>query len=211
MNAKSMYIELLKLAVHFSEDEINTIKKCIEVRNYSKGELLLREGEYSDTIIFISEGLLREFYYTAPEGTTDTSILNDLDNISEDYTYTSWIMAEGNFVYNVRSFLENTPSKCYIKAEEDSVVIIMTKKDFEFLLETMPQGEKIVRIFYEKALIEYERRLELLREKDTLIRYQKFIELYPHLHQRISLKKTATYLNISPRHLSRIRAFPLKK
>ncbi|MFD2522483.1 Crp/Fnr family transcriptional regulator [Emticicia soli] len=211
MNPKSTYIELLRIAADFSEDEINTIKKCIEVKKYAKGELLLREGEYSDTIIYISEGLLREFYYTPPEGATETVYLNDFESIYEDDTYTSWIMAEGNFVYNVRSFLENTPSKCYIKAEEDSVVITMPKTDLDFLLGIMPQGRKILGLFYEKALIEYERRLELLREKDTLIRYQKFIELYPHLHQRISLKKIATYLNISPRHLSRIRALPIKK
>lgn len=209
MNPKSTYIGLLNLEVNFTDAEMNAIKKCLEVKRYTKGDLLLREGENSDAIIFISEGLLREFYYTPPN--EDTKLpkqpVHNSDNINEDYTYTSWIMAEGSFVYNVRSFLENTPSKCYIKAEEDCLVVTISKSDFEYLVDIIPKSEKIVRVLLEKALIEYERRLELLREKDTLIRYEKFIEAYPHLHQRISLKKIATYLNISPRHLSRIRAF----
>nr|MCC5648214.1 hypothetical protein [Nostoc sp. CHAB 5824] len=89
--------------------------------------------------------------------------------------------------------------------------VIISKADLTYLLETIPKMERIVRMLQERGLMEYERRLELLREKDTLLRYQKFIEAYPNLQNRISLKKIATYLNISPRHLSRIRSQPVRK
>ncbi|NBA85335.1 cyclic nucleotide-binding domain-containing protein [Emticicia sp. CRIBPO] len=211
MNPKSAYLETLSLFTSFNEVELDLIKRCLEVKKYSKGEFLLKEGEYSEHIIFITTGLLREYYHLS-QNDSDTSFhLADGNNTYEDNACTSWIMGEGNFVYNVRSFLEDRPSKCYILAEEDSTVVIISKADLTYLLETIPKMERIVRMLQERGLMEYERRLELLREKDTLLRYQKFIEAYPNLQNRISLKKIATYLNISPRHLSRIRSQPVRK
>jgi hypothetical protein len=46
----------------------------------------------------------------------------------------SWFLAEGNFMFAVKSFVELSPSFENIIAEEDSTVVILKKSDLESLL-----------------------------------------------------------------------------
>jgi CRP/FNR family transcriptional regulator, anaerobic regulatory protein len=53
------YISLVPIFQGLQEDEIQVIQKVTQIKEYQKGECIFREGESSETLYLISEGLIK--------------------------------------------------------------------------------------------------------------------------------------------------------
>ena len=121
-----------------------------------------------------------------------------------DYVYTTYI-----------DYLNNTEStitiECYIDAEEPEKVITIAPGDNYIDLHNSVGFYEPFQEYYELHISSEE---VMVTEKATLPlsglfdihNYQILIKEYPQLLQRVSLKEIASYLNITPQSLSRIRA-----
>ena len=69
-----------------------------------------------------------------------------------------------------------------------------------------PNWIKVQKYFAEQMYIELERRIFSYQKEKAKERYQQLIEKYPEYIEQIPLQYLASYLNITPRHLSRIRS-----
>jgi CRP-like cAMP-binding protein len=98
----------------------------------------------------------------------------------------------------------------YIEALEDSSIHQLSKDGFDKLLFDVPKFERFFRILMQNA---YTR--EQLRMIDNLSlsaedRYESFLRKYPHIASVVTQKQIASYLGITPEHLSAIRKKSLK-
>jgi CRP-like cAMP-binding protein len=176
--------------VTLSEDELKIIGSYFKPIVYEKDTIILKIGQIDTRLFFVEEGVLQEFSYQE----------------ENDQYITNWLMPEGSFIYSTISFLSGMPTEMGIKAIENVKLLYITKEDIEKLYIEVPQAERIGRLLAEQYMVIYERFLFLMRYKSSDERLTWFEQTFPTLLKRIPLKYIASYLNIRPETLSRVRA-----
>lgn len=171
-------------------DEVNYIVSHFSKEHHKQGSIVLNVGEINEYFYFIEKGILREFSPSKDELNPETD--------------THWIMPENNFTYIVSSFMEQIPSKIAIEAIDSTVLWKIHKTEMDRLYFEFPQLNIIGRIMTEAYLQKYESYIIMMRDNSES-RYNWFCDYHPELANRIPLKYIASYLNIRPETLSRIR------
>ena len=187
-----MNIEPLKQSfnkhVSLSEKEWEIVSSFIQLKSFSKGDILLRQNEVCGFITFLLSGSV--IYYQLTEKG---------DEITTDFAF------EGEWVTDNRSRISQTPSHLNIKAFEESQVAMICENDLEELFKRVPSMERVGRLLIEQA---YVKNVQLSIDLQTLSaeeRYQKLISESPQAFQRLPLYHIANYLGIAAKSLSRIR------
>lgn len=175
-------------SIGMSNREVQEVSLCFSNITLKKGDSLLKLGQVSKTLYFVESGVIKEAY---------------LDRGREIVTS---LVSEGYFVFSISSFLLQETSKYYIKVVSKNCVLqsINISKYYQ-LLDQHPKPQYLQRITYEKYLIKYEKRLELLRSFSAKEKYLNFLESESELSNRIPIKDIASYLAIDPTTLSRVR------
>lgn len=174
-----------------SSCEVNAVLAAFDVKIYEKNTLLLSIGDISTQLIFVEYGLVQEFSTLAQEAQEDTMI-------------TRWFISEGHFHYVVHSFLDHLPSASGIEVLEKAKIWSIKKQDLEALYDSYPSLHILSKLMMERVLKKYESYIAVLR-KSAEERLEWFYRNQPQLANRIPQKYVASYLNITPTHLSRIR------
>ena len=174
--------------VSLNDEEWLQLTGFIEIKSVPKNGYFLEEGQVCDSIAFIQSGALVYFKLTKKQ-----------DEITTDFAF------EGEWVTNNHSRLNHLPSMIYIKAIEDSELLIIQNENLNVLFGKIPKLEKLGRILMEQAFIKIAQSsidLQVLSAKE---RYIKLLQQYPAVFQRVPLYHIANYLGIAPKSLSRIR------
>lgn len=115
------------------------------------------------------------------------------------------------WLYDLYSFQTNTPSRFTIEATEDCELFQLRLSEMENLAKTSPGFERFIRLMSMNAFVSAQARLIELMTNTTDTRYEAFILKYPHFFQRFPQYIIASYLNVTPEHLSATRARLSKK
>lgn len=174
--------------INISEQDFQQFVKLFELKTFKKKEVVLKEGDYCLFEGFVLNGCFKIYY------------LNE-----NGFEQTLYFAVEGWWITDIDSFINNVPSILNIEALEDSEVLMISKKDKEYLYKTMPQIEKLFRIMNQKSSVSLQRRILSLTGKTADKRYLEFLEKYPGLEQRITQQQVASYLGITHEFLSKIR------
>jgi hypothetical protein len=119
-------------------------------------------------------------------------------------------MQPENFISSFTSFLTNTPTHENIAALEETELKIISKKDLERISELIPQLQIFRRIIAENLFIIMEKRISMLQSQTAYERYENMLKENQDIIMSVPLQYTASFLGISPQHLSRIRKEILK-
>ena len=171
-----------------SESEISLILELVEEKNISSGSFLLKPGEICQHTFFVEKGLLR--LYSLSE--------NGKEHILQ-FASQNWLLSDRDSVF----FKE--PSKFYIEAIEDSVLIPMDEEIFRKIAKLSPKFRENNEILLQNHIRHLNQRINLLLSASAKTRYLEFIKLYPDLQLRVPQWMVASYLGITPESLSRVR------
>jgi CRP-like cAMP-binding protein len=185
-------LTVLQQVTEFDETEQELITNSFEKSTFFKGQFLLRESEISDKLYFISSGLIVEYY----------GVITANDSYKEILTQ---ISGEGSFFYSSSSFINGKPSTRQVKAIENTAVNYISKSKLEELYLQVPKFDRIARILTEQYLADAENRLELRENTNNKEKYLAFLERYKMVNNRLKIKEIASFLNMTPETLSRIR------
>ena len=174
--------------IRLSESEADYFVSLLQRRTLKRKEFLLKEGDVCKTENFITKGCLRT--YTIDENGVEHTIMFAMED---------W------WIGDLYGFWTQTPSTHFIEALENSELLQISKPNLDKLFETVPKFERFYRIVFQNALIAERRRVNQNLSFTAEQRYLNFIEKYPELENRISLKLIATFLGITPEFLSMIR------
>ena len=156
------------------------------IRQYSKGQYLLKEGQVATQYYFILQGCLRVYY------------LKDGEEI------TTALCVEEQSV--IPSSLETgLPSKYNIVCMENCTILSAAPSMEAAVFEKHPQFERLCRILAEKELVKVRTDHETYVTSDAETRYLQLLEQNPSLFQRVPQYHIASLLGIKPETLSRIR------
>lgn len=174
--------------INLSEEDFQQFVKPFELKKFKKKEVVLKEGDYCLFEGFVLNGCFKIYY------------LNE-----NGFEQTLYFAVEGWWITDIDSLINNVPGILNIEALEDSEVLMIAKKDKEYLYEIMPQIEKLFRIMNQRSSVALQRRILSLTGKTADKRYLEFLEKYPGLEQRITQQQLASYLGITHEFLSKIR------
>jgi CRP/FNR family transcriptional regulator, anaerobic regulatory protein len=188
---------LIKNFNTFNEAEVEKICNAFVPISFDAKSLLLNEGEICNKVYYVYEGVLREFSYI------DADI--DIDTDTDTRTLTHHILAENEWIYQIESFLLEKPSACCIEALSPIKAFYIIKQDLERLVSEIPSLAYVMIKIYEKYLLQLEHRNAFHRIKSAEQRLEVFEKMQPNIQNRVSGKVLASYLNVTPQQLSRIR------
>lgn len=159
----------------------------MQIRYFEKGDLIIEAGKTESHLSIVIEGLTRHY------------VIKDGLDISFDFSF------KDEFNSSYASFVQQQPSLFYIEALQPTLLASFSYRFLQGLYEKYPASNRFGRIAVEEYFVLREKReLSLLTENATE-RYKKLLEEQPIYIQQIPLKYLATYLNIKPESLSRIR------
>ncbi len=181
INAIEKYITL-------NDNEKSKLDGAFKSTKIKRGECWIKAGDYCNQIAFIKEGKFR-FYH-----------LDDDQN-----EITCYFGRENDFISALTSFIGKNPSREYIEALENSELLVIHRNELEVLTHEIPSIQYLRRIVAEQQYVIAEQRIEMLQSKTARERYLLMMANNPEIILNFPLQYIASYLGISPQHLSRLR------
>lgn len=192
---KNQFLKDTYNSMNFTEEEWAIIGELVVFKEYKKGTVLLRAGQFSTVTYFLIKGCLRSYYLVDGEEKL-TSFYTENENFTPSCAVT------------------NKPAEHYLDCLEDCLedclVSIGTPESEKKFLEKFPRFEKTCRIFAEELLNMKQSEFDSFRITSPELRYRNFAAKRPDLIQRIPQYQIASYLGLTPQSLSRIRRRLLK-
>jgi len=175
--------------------EWELIKLKLKVKEFKKGELILKVGDVCKDVLFIEEGYARAYV---------------IGENGKDYTWSIMFNNENSKVENLflidfDSFLSGRASKLEIEALSDCKAVKFSKSDLDFLQDKSKNVERFSRLMSELGY-SYLHNLLLDRQiKSAKERVEEFLKTKRHLLDIVPQYHIASLLAITPQHLSRIK------
>jgi len=112
---------------------------------------------------------------------------------------------EGWWVSDFKSFINQQPAMLYIDAIEDTELLLLSRADYEQLMEEVPVMERYFRMLYQNSLVTKDERLISSNSYTAEEKFQRMLQASPEIMQRVPQHLVASYLGLAPETLSRIR------
>lgn len=169
------------------EDDLRTFISKFKPVSLEKGEYFIREGQISRKIGFIVSGSMLCSYNRSGEEIIDEFSLDK------------------EFITDYNSFLTNSPAEKDVKCLENTELLVIGYDDLQDLYSQNQAFERVGRLMAEALFMNWHQKAKSLMLDDAEARYIKLISKRPNLPQRIPQYLIASYLNVKPETLSRIR------
>lgn len=169
--------------------ELQILLDAGEKKEIKKKELLAEPGRPIKTSYFLAKGIVRHY------------VVDENEN-----EFTKNFMASPNFlVSSIPDFFLQTKASIHCEALSDLLVVEWSYKDLINFAEGHP---KFFHFLLKCVVIAYkqkETKEVSMLQLDAKHRYDQFVESFPKIAFDVPLRYIASYLNIRPETLSRIR------
>lgn len=180
--------ELARRYSTMAHDELDILESILVPMKFARGEKVVESGDVSDAIYYVERGMVREFYF------------------KNNKSVTEYLAADGTIVMSIESLFREEPSKLVIEALEPTIVYALPKKRLEEAALHNVNIQILYRKILEESLIISQRRADLLRFESAKDRYLKLCKLNPKVIMKAPLVYVASYLQMTPETLSRVRS-----
>jgi len=183
--------ELARRYSTMTHDELDILEGILVPMKFAKGDVILKEGEICRHIYWVVKGLVRQYYYKNKKELTE------------------YMATENSIFMSIESLFKEEPSHQNIHALEPTIIYALPKKDLEAVAIKCVNIQMLYRKILEESLIISQRHADMLRFESAQDRYQKLMKRYPQLVLRAPLVYIASYLQMTPETLSRVRTAAL--
>jgi CRP-like cAMP-binding protein len=185
-----MFNQFITKHVEFTEAELVAFnKQCTQV-NFLKGDLIIKAGEVQKNLYFITKGIIRNFVENKKG---EIKIYNFR---SENMTVTGY--ATYNYEDNLKALVN-------VECLEDCTLIEVPYEAINFVINNMKLGDRLGRFMAEAHVVQM---LHYVLQRDTktiIERLDSIDKSFPNIHQRVPQYMIASYLGITPVHLSNLK------
>jgi CRP-like cAMP-binding protein len=170
-----------------THEELDMLESILVAKRYAKNEKILSEGEVCENIYWIVKGLVRQFYYKNGKELTE------------------YMATEYNICMCIESLFLEQPTNLQIMAIEPTILYCLPKAKLEAVAMKSVNIQILYRKILEESLILSQIHADMLRFESAIDRYQKLVKRSPQLVLRAPLVYIASYLQMTPETLSRVR------
>lgn len=190
-NKRDIARELARRYSTMTHDELDILESILVSQKYAKGEMILKEGDICRQFLYIDKGLVRQFYFKHGKEVTE--------HLGQEQT----------IVMCIESLFKEEPTKLQVEALEPTTVYALPKADLERVAMHNVNIQILYRKILEESLITSQIHADLVRFETAQDRYKKLCKLCPQVVLRAPLVYIASYLQMTPETLSRVRASTL--
>jgi CRP-like cAMP-binding protein len=183
-----LFITLFTKTMGMDEQEFELLCSHFREMLLRKKDYYLKEGRITNAKAYVKKGCSRSFV-------TDE---NGKEHILF-FAFEDWWL--GDF----ESYHSGNPGKQNVQALEDMELLVISKQDFSKMETEIPK----MRLWYEvkqrKMNVAMINRLSEVKSGTCEERYFRLLDKHPEIFQRVPLQYIASYLDIEPQSLSRLR------
>jgi CRP-like cAMP-binding protein len=172
---------------NYSDADFDLAMLSFKALRLQKGDHFIEQDRVCKKIAFIETGLLRTYY------------LND------GLEVTTCFCRERTLASSFKSVITQTPSELAIQAIEESTLWVIQYHDLEILYNKSPFWQQVGRLVAQQEFVTVECYTRFLNDQTAKQRYLHILEHESDLLLRVPLIYMASYLQIAPETLSRIR------
>jgi len=183
--------ELARRYSTMTHDELDILESILVPMKFAKGEKILDEGQVCRHIYWIVKGLIRQYYFKNKKELTE------------------YMATENTICMSIESLFKETPSVQMIQALEPTIIFAIPMHELEMAAMKSVNIQMLYRKILEESLIISQQHADMLRFESAQDRYQKLVKTAPQLVLRAPLVYIASYLQMTPETLSRVRTATL--
>ncbi|MBR4572924.1 MAG: Crp/Fnr family transcriptional regulator [Prevotella sp.] len=183
--------ELSRRFSTMTHEEIDILEDLIIPMKVKKGSEILSHGEVSEYIYYLHSGLIRQYYY------------------KNGKEMTSNLAVDGSIFMSIESLFRESPSTEVIEALETCHIYALPKRRLENVALHTQNIQILYRKILEEALIEAQAHADLVRFETAQDRYRRICKQMPKVVLRAPLVFIASFLEMTPETLSRVRSSTL--
>lgn len=183
--------ELARKYSTMTHDELDILESVLVPMKFAKGEIILKEGDVCEHIYYVERGLTRQFYFKNGKELTEH------------------IGVEHTIVMCIESLFREKPTYLQLEALEPTLIYAMPKHRLEEVALHNVNIQILYRKILEESLIISQVHADMLRFETAQDRYLKLCKQSPQVVLRAPLVYVASYLQMTPETLSRVRAASL--
>jgi CRP-like cAMP-binding protein len=173
-----------------NDDTWNDYVSCFKRIEVPARTILLQEGDISEKFFLIEKGCIRVWF----------------SNNGKDITVQFFF--ENNTVSSIESLKKGNPSSVNIETIESCVLWYIQKRDIGRIIAEISEipvlRDKFVEAIFERTFDYMKHFISFIRDT-PLQRYHNLVKDHPEIIHRVPQHYIASYLGISPVHLSRIK------
>lgn len=188
------FIDLFKEKLKFTDDEFDFLLSHFKLELIPRNFFYLKAGNISKQKAYINKGSTRTFTVDA-----------------KSHEHILFFSFEDWWIADFESYYSQQPAKQYIQAIEDCELLCISKCDLDKLEEQIPKLKGLFEEKRQKMIFATMRNLNEVKSLTPEERYLNLVKNHPHIFQRIPLQYIASYLDIEPPSLSRLRSRLSKK
>lgn len=171
--------------------ELDVMEDLLVPMKFKKNEQILNEGEICRNIYYVHQGLIRQYYHKNGKELTEH------------------LGVEGTIFMCIESLFKEEPTQLMVETLEPSIIYALPKVKLEMVALHNVNIQILYRKILEESLILSQVHADLVRFESAQDRYKKMCKLNPEVIKRTPLIHVASYLQMSPETLSRVRTSAL--
>ena len=180
--------EIISQYIQLPETDVRLLASILKKGTAKKGEIFIRDGQVCDSLIYITQGLARQFYY------------KNGHDVTEHFT------SEGQMLYCIESLYLQEPTHLMAEALEPLTYYKIPYKQMNALLrQSIGLCQWRIRLLEIDGVIS-QQKADSLRFETASERYERFVKEYPEAAKRAPNQHIASYLVMTRESLSRVRA-----
>lgn len=186
--------QVMRQMINVSEEELKDFLSGAVTKTFKRQEILSKPNAIPNEIFFINKGIIR-VSITDNEGTE----------------HTIHFALENQFIADYSNFIQQQPSIYSLQTLEETQVVILPRSTIEWGYKNLKEGQKMGRLIAEYYFIYQDDRIKNLYIRTPKERYDNITNVFPNIHNRVPQHMIASYLGITPIHLSRLKKAVIKK
>ena len=183
--------ELSRRFSTMTHEEIDILENLLIPMKFKKGVEILSQGQVAEYIYYLHTGLIRQYYF------------------KNGKEMTSNLAVDGSIFMSIESLFRETPSSEVIEALETCYIYAIPKRRLENVALHNQNIQILYRKILEEALIECQIHEDLVRFETAQDRYRRICKQMPKVVLRAPLVFIASFLEMTPETLSRVRSSTL--
>jgi hypothetical protein len=180
--------EAIKQMITISEEEFDGFIKDSYLKTFKKNEIISFPNVVPNDIFFINKGIIRALL---------------IDN--KGLEHTTFFGVENQFIADYACFILKKPSITCIQALEETEIVVTPRSSIDWGYQNIRYGDRLGRLIAEYYFIYQDEAINSQYYRTPKERYDSITSIFPNIHNRVPQHMIASYLGITPVHLSRLK------
>lgn len=180
--------QAIQSMITITEGELSELKRRCFAKQFKQRAIVSHPFKIPNEVFFIQSGIIRV-------------IVTDKAGVE----HTIHFALENQFICDYAAFMLKETSFYTLETLEPTEVVVLPRSAIDWAYQNLQEGDKMGRLIAEFYFIYHDNRIKNQYLRSAKERYDTITEVFPNIHNRAPQHMIASYLGITPIHLSRLK------